>query len=110
MNNQENSRFITYPSFVDDCHDNSILIIDADVSDIEDVGFFCKSSNLIYDVYLYHHDLYDLEWLSAVIDKCAITLKHEDSQVTITNHDVILFGDNQTYKTPLAYMQKFDGI
>lgn len=108
MSKLTNSRFITHPSHVDDSADHSIVIIDADVSDIENIGLFCKVCNLNYDLYLYRHELGDLPWLSAIVDKSSAVLINENSSVTITNLDTIPFGVNQKYQTPLDYIQELD--
>lgn len=110
MNKLTNSRFITYPSTVDDHADHTIVLIDSDISDIENIGLFCKVSNLNYDLYLYKHDINDLEWLSTIVDRSTAVLINENSSVTITGQDTIMFGPAQQYTTPLDYIQTLDSI
>lgn len=109
MNIQQTSRFITHPDTVQPNTNHTILLIDADKTDIETAGLFCKVSNKEYDIYLYKHDLSDLQWLSAVANLSDHILIKEDSKVNITGETrQSKFGPGQELTSPLEYLQKFD--
>lgn len=102
------SRFITYPSTVTK-ENNTVVIIDADVDDIERIGFFCKTSNVDHDIYLYRGDLHDLEWLNCISKEANRILINDSSQVTIHNSDqVTRYGQGLDLVNPLDYFKKFE--
>lgn len=87
MSNQELSRLITYPDILPKSSNHTVLLVDANLDDINNVTLFCKSSQKCYDIYLYKGDHGDLEWLnhlSGVLDK---TFIKESSQVSVTSAD-----------------------
>jgi len=106
---QQNSRFITYPSLVDKSENHTVTIVDATPDDIENIGFFLKSTDKNFDVYLYRGDLNDLEYLSHASDNSDHILVSSASQVTITNAtNVTTFGQGANLNNPLKYFKDFD--
>ena len=97
-----NSRFITYPSTVDKEINRTILLIDATVDDIENIGLFCKSSNKDYDIYLYRDGLQEIEWLTTVAKLADEILIANDSTISID------FPATVYDTSPLKYFQEFD--
>ena len=105
------SRFITYPSTVEKSQDHTVVLIDADVNDIEKVGLFCKISKKDYDIYLYRGDLDDLEYLNFVVDCAEAVLIHEDSEVYIKNcKKMAKIGNHQEIVNALDYFLTYDTI
>jgi hypothetical protein len=107
----ELSRFITFPSVEEKSDNHTVVVIDADNNDIENIGLFCKVSNKNYDIYLYKQDLVDLDWLTSIITNADCVLIAKDSNVEIVNASQISkFGLDQQLNTPLAYFQQVDNI
>lgn len=63
MSKQIDSRFITYPSRVEKVN-HTVLLIDADLEEVEVLANFCTQSKRNYDIYLYKGSTGDLEWLA----------------------------------------------
>lgn len=106
-----NSRMITYPDTVEKSANHTVLLIDAAIEDITRCGLFCATSQKDYDIYLYRHDLNDLQWLAAVSQRVDRVLLHESSQVTIM-HDpgLVKIGDHQEVPDALDYLTAYDSI
>lgn len=106
-----NSQVITYPSTVKKQSNITLVIIDPDVKDVAEMTAFCQTSNKEYDLYLYRHDLDDLQWLSSVAESADAVLVNETSNLTLENLTTSLkFGSNQQINTPLTYLQQVDNI
>lgn len=60
-----NSRFITYPDVLTKSTNHTVVIINPQPTDIEAVGYFCKTSLKEYDVYLYNI-VDEYSWLESV--------------------------------------------
>ena len=106
-----NSRIITYPSTVEKQSNNTVVLIDASVDDVENVSLFCQVSNKDHDIYLYKQDVNDLVWLSSITNAADCVLIAEDSTVSIDNVGQIQqYGKNQRLNTPLAYFQEVDKV
>jgi hypothetical protein len=75
------SNFVTPPDFVEDPH-TSVLIIDADWADIEDIALWCKTAPKSYNIYIYSDIMMDEIWLAHAINSVNIVvLNTEDSAV-----------------------------
>jgi|SRR6056300_1500579 len=103
----ENSRIITYPSQVEKKH-HTVLIVDIDNADIENIGLFCMSSQKNYDIYLYDEIINDLVWLADVSNNVDQTLINFSSNVKITTNQVSMFGKTSEYASPIDYFINFD--
>lgn len=105
MNNQ-NSRYITYPSVVDKVR-STALIIDLKPADFIVLNEFLQASEQDFDIYLYDAASHDLEWLNHAATRSDVVLIDNTSQVTIvptcTN---IRYGQGQDVQSPLAYFTK----
>lgn len=108
MQTLTNSRFITYPDLVEKTTSHTIMLIDPTESEIEDVGLFCRASNLNYDIYLYNGQVDDLPWLSSATDQCDSVLINNNSRVK--SNSAKRYGADQEIISPLAYIQKLDEI
>jgi hypothetical protein len=106
-----NSRIITYPSTVEKQSNNTVVLVDATVDEVELVGLFCQASNKDHDIYLYKQDVDDLTWLHTITDGADCVLIAEDSVLTVDNAgQIIQYGSKQKLNTPLAYFQQIDNI
>ena len=77
-------------------------MIDVTVEDIERIGYFLKTSESNYDVYLYKGEDHDLEWLNYIVGRADLTLINDTSQVTIS-HSATRYQTN-----PLQYFEQFE--
>jgi hypothetical protein len=101
MENQQLSRFITYPSVVDKSNNHTVILIDASAEQLIRLERFLKISTVDFDVYLYQGENYDLEWLNYVHKSADHVLINDDSQVKVT--------DAERYSTePLDYFEQYE--
>jgi hypothetical protein len=106
-----NSRIITHPSIVEKQSNNTVVLIDASVEEVENIGLFCQVSNKDHDIYLYKEEVGDLIWLSSITSNADCVLIAEDSKVSVANESQIhQYGKNQRLNTPLAYFQEVDKV
>lgn len=107
---ENNSRLITYPSQVEK-KNHTVLIVDIDNADIENIGLFCMSSQKDYDIYLYDEEIQDLSWLAAVSQNIDHALINSKSKVEISGIDhMTVYGDSNAINSPLKYFIDFDKI
>ncbi len=85
MNNQEQSRFITYPDILEKSNNHTVLLVDADLDDVANLATFCSVSKHNYDIYLYKGNQGDLEWLSHLNSRLDKTFIRDGSQVKISS-------------------------
>ena len=102
------SQIITYPDILNKTNNTSLLLIDADIQQVQDLALFCAVSNKNYTIYLYNNNVYDLEWLSTVTNLVDIILISDNSTITIQSCDPVYFGTESDLKHPLTYLQHFD--
>lgn len=104
------SQFITYPDLINSPKNHPVLIIDANQYQIEDIGLFCKVADETFDIYLYRHEVDDLQWLNEVSQRVSTILLSSDSKVTVSLDNVIMFGNNTELMNPLGYFQQYTSI
>ena len=101
MENQQLSRFITYPSIVEKSNNHTVLVVDATAEELARLERFLKVSVENFDVYLYVGSTGDLEWLNHINPLLDYTLVRDNSQVSITN--------SERYTTePLDYFEQIE--
>ena len=101
MENQQLSRFITYPSVVDKSNNHTVILIDATAEQLVRLERFLKISTVDFDIYLYKGEDHDLEWLNYVHQSADHVLINDSSQVKVT--------DAERYSTePLAYFEQYE--
>lgn len=106
-----NSRFITHPSIVEKQSNNTIVLVDATVDEVENVGLFCQVSRKDHDIYLYKQDVDDLSWLHTIAANADCILIAEHSVLTVdSTGQIIQYGPTQKLNTPLAYFQEVDKV
>jgi len=89
------SNIITPPDFVK-TKAHTVLLIDPEWSEIEDVAFYLKSSAEIYNVYVYRIEMNDDDWLQKAIKKSEAII------VNTVNNDNSPVKDRLAVK-PIAY-------
>ena len=89
------SNIITPPDFVK-TKAHTVLLIDPEWSEIEDVAFYLKSSAEIYNVYVYRIEMNNDAWLQKAIKKSVAVL------VNTVNNDISPVKDRIAVK-PNAY-------
>lgn len=107
MENQQLSRFITYPSTVEKSNNHTVILIDATAIELARLERFLKISKIDFDVYLYPGNMGDLEWLNYVSQKVDQTLINDASEVKITPSS-IRYGEGQQYQEPLEYFEQYE--
>jgi hypothetical protein len=106
MDEQQLSRFITYPSVVDKSNNHTVILIDATAEELIRLERFLKTSDINFDVYLYPGHMGDLEWLNHVSYHADQTLINNDSEVSTSNST--RYGLEQPLKEPLAYFEQYE--
>lgn len=105
MNNQ-NSRYITYPSVVDKVR-STALIIDLKPADFIVLNEFLQTTDQDFDIYLYDAVSQDLEWLNHVSNQSDVVLIDDTSPVTVVPTDTnIRYGQGLAVPSPLAHFTK----
>lgn len=98
------SNFITYPSIIDKTTNNVVVLIDAEISDIQDIGMFLKTSKKDHDVYLYRSNLNHHEWIKDIpADKILI---NNTSTLHYSNQE--RYGVGCVIENPLTYFRDYD--
>ena len=93
------SNFITPPDLIE-----TVLIVDATQEQIAHCAEVCKTAAKPYNVYFYHVDMNDTNWLLQVINKADIILQSVDSAVPVLKST--RFGTDQILTTPGDYFNK----
>ena len=71
---------------------------------------FTNRADETFDIYLYRHEVDDLQWLNEVSQRVSTILLSTDSKVTISLDNVIMFGKDKELLNPLEYFQKYSSI
>ena len=90
--NKENtySNIITPPDFPDDKF-SSVLLIDPEWSELEDLTLFLKTATQSFNVYVYRPEMRNIEWVDQIIQK-------ENPSIIINTVN----NENSAYKDKLA--------
>jgi hypothetical protein len=62
------SNIVTPPDFIDG-NSHSVVLVDPEWSEIEDVAFFLKTAKKSYNVYVYREEMNDEVWLQDALTK-----------------------------------------
>jgi len=106
MDEQQLSRFITYPSVVDKSNNHTVILIDATAEELIRLERFLKTSDINFDVYLYPGHMGDLEWLNHVSYHADHTLINNLSEVSTSSST--RYGLELNLKEPLAYFEQYE--
>lgn len=66
--NEEFSNIVTPPDFVNQ-KGHTVVMIDPEWSEVEDVAMYLKTAKHSYNVYVYRDEMCDKEWLSEALAK-----------------------------------------
>lgn len=97
---EHHSNIITPPDHV---HENvtSILIVDADWADVENVALWCKTAAKTYDIYVYQDIMMDVEWLMQSINNVTlIILNMAESSISDVKKKLLSAGNVYYYGVP----------
>lgn len=103
------TKFVTAP---DKLHPEdplpNILIMDAEWSDIENLGLMCMQKNINVNFYIFGPTSIDYNWLAEAANISEVTLvnsesdRHHDAKDQLTN--VVKFGSNEKIVSPVEYI------
>ena len=96
------SRFVTYPSTVEENSNHRVVLIDATEQELTQVERFLQTSEENFDVYVYSGDSYDLEWLNYASTNAELILINDTSQVRVTPNGVRYQG------SPIAHFERIE--
>jgi hypothetical protein len=83
------SNIITPPDFVDENTD-SVVIVDGEWPDIEDIALWCKTAPKSYDLYIYQDIMLEPEWLMQSINRAKIIIVNmADSSISDLKKDLL---------------------
>lgn len=118
---QAYSNFVTPPDFVND-EFPSVLIIDADWMDIENIALWCKTAPVNLNIYIYSDIMLDEEWLAGAINSVDIIILNTQKSAVDHIKNQLLKGPKTWYygehtflandrklNTPLDYFVKTYG-
>jgi hypothetical protein len=69
------SNFITPPDFVDEQLPN-ITVVNATPSQVEMLARMCSENDEQYNIYLYHSEMNDMDWLNSAIERSEAVVTH----------------------------------
>ena len=76
------TNFITPPDYVED-NQHTVLLIDADVADVETLAHLCAGHDESFNVYLYKEDMNNVEWMQDVAYRAdTIIINTEENALT----------------------------
>ena len=96
------SRFVTYPSTVEENLNHKVVLIDATEQELTQVERFLQTSEKNFDVYVYPGTSYDLEWLNHASTDAELILINNSSQVRVTPYGVRYQG------SPIVHFEKIE--
>jgi hypothetical protein len=94
----------TYPS-------HTVLLIDPQPSEIEDVALFLKGATDVYSVYIYLAEMNDYEWLHKIMPDChAIVVNTLNNEDTRQKDKLAASGKNVWYYGPKNFLSNRNRI
>jgi len=73
MSSDNHSNLITPPDFLDN-ENKSILLIDPEPTEVEDIYLWLQSDSASINVYVYTAEMKDLKWLKAAVKKSSAVI------------------------------------
>ena len=78
----EYSNFITPPDVINESKHN-VLVIDATLDEVQQLGLFCTNSPINFNIYLYNYTMNNLDWMALAGDRAhAIIINTEENSFT----------------------------
>ena len=90
------SNIVTPPDFPTDVF-HSVLLIDPEWSEIEDIAFFLKTSDTPFNVYIYRSELPDEKWLTSVLKKVDSIVVNTIQNSNSVNKDKLVIVESTHY-------------
>lgn len=108
----EFSNIITPPDFINDNKVETIVIIDPEMSEIEDVAYFLKTAAKSFNVYVYRSDMDDQRWLAGAVTKAsAVVINTAVSDIShIKDKLVATNAHNHYYYGPKNFLTNHNRI
>jgi hypothetical protein len=94
------SNFITPPDLIE-----TVVIINATEEQIRACGDACRDSGRVYNVYLYHTDMKDYDWLAEVVQRSDTILEEQSAHAPVLC-PTMKFGPDQDLQQPQDYFTK----
>lgn len=95
-----NSNFITPPDLIE-----TVLVVNATEDEIKACADVCRDNDHTYNVYFYHTDMKDFNWLAEAVQRSDIILQASNSDVPVLC-PTTKFGPEQELKQPADYFDK----
>lgn len=118
--NEEFSNIVTPPDFVFNAN-HSVVLIDPEMSEIEDIAFYLKTAKKAFNVYVYKTDMGDEQWLAKAISESMTvvinTVQNENSlfkDKMAVKRDAFYYGpkrflmNNNRLEKPIDYFVQID--
>ena len=91
------SNIVTPPDFVK-TRGYDILVIDPEWSEIEDIAFFLKTSDEVFNVYVYRTEMNDPAWLKKVAAKSiAVVINTVNTECSVIKDKLAVKAENYYY-------------
>jgi hypothetical protein len=101
--NEEFSNIVTPPDFIAS-RAFTILMIDPEWTEVEDVGLYLKTSKEVFTVYIYRNEMNDLKWLTEALTKAAITIVNTVDNEISPIKDKVALGKTVHYYGPKNFL------
>ena len=83
------SNIVTPPDFVEE-NETSVLLVDVQWTDVEDVALWCKTAPKSYDIYIYQDIMLDPEWLIQSVNRVKVVIMNmETSAISDIKKDLL---------------------
>jgi hypothetical protein len=106
---EEFSNIITPPDFVKN-KQHSVVIVDPEWTEVEDVAFYLKTSKRAYNVYVYRSEMNNEEWLSKVKAKTLHIIVNTINNDGSTVKDKLAVSKNAFYYGPKNFLMNKNKI
>lgn len=92
---KEYSNFVTPPDFVDELK-HTVLMVNADESDIQALAIFCKNAVAYFNIYFYNYTMNDPVWFKQALARADAVVVNYSADMP--NEDaILLFGSSNTW-------------
>ncbi len=98
------SNFITPPDSLIEDERHTILIVDSDWPEIEDVAMFCKTSKKFYNVHVYRADMDNEIWLVEQAEKSEFVIVNTADSAASKIKDRLVEQPNTFYYGPKNFL------
>jgi hypothetical protein len=103
------SNIITPPDFVDE-NKFTVLIIDAESNDIQNLGLFLKNSDNYFNIYLYHSEMGDEDWFANARNRADAFIINTKKNTFSTIKDILAELPNAYYYGKKKFLKNKNSI